>query len=399
MTVAVEAHRDVLDRHRLADDRVVHRAPHDLARCGGRLARSCHVDSRRPSGRPGPARPGSAGCSAASGPARPCCGSSPARSGWERRPGPPAAGRRRRGRRAPTTTRAAAGGARARRARGRCGARPARPASAPLRPSGGRRHRHRHRRRAPAGPREPAGDGRPGARSTPTAASRARRSSARSATWSRRWASDAVVSGTPRAAKRASSGSAGYCSPAGLRHPADESSAAMPVAAAASAMRSHHSPGAVGTAPGHLDQVGVGEHVAGSGGRQLLHGLGVGVPAVVDRRGPTTRPSRRVVEVVEAPGPHPVHRAEQHVERVAGEQVGHLVHPARGSSRPRAPARPAGPARLASSDGLHVGVEIGPGVEVPVAGHRGAQRGRRLVVLPEPAEHARRPGRTGRGAR
>ena len=53
-----------------------------------------------------------------------------------------------------------------------------------------------------------------------------------------------MVKGTPRAANRSSSARAGYCSATGLRHPAEESSAAMPEDAAASAMRSHHSAGA-----------------------------------------------------------------------------------------------------------------------------------------------------------
>ena len=74
-----------------------------------------------------------------------------------------------------------------------------------------------------------------------------RAAAARSATCSWRWASEAVVNGTPRAANRSRSGSAGYCSPTGLRQPAEESSAAMPDDAAASAMRSHHSAGASGT--------------------------------------------------------------------------------------------------------------------------------------------------------
>ncbi len=57
------------------------------------------------------------------------------------------------------------------------------------------------------------------------------------------------MKGTPWAARRASRGSAGYCSPAGLRQPAEDSSAAMPLEAAASAMRSHHSFGLVGRRP------------------------------------------------------------------------------------------------------------------------------------------------------
>ena len=60
------------------------------------------------------------------------------------------------------------------------------------------------------------------------------------------------MSGTPRATKRSSSPAAGYCSPTGLRQPADDTSAAMPEDAAASAMRSHHSEGAAGTWPATL---------------------------------------------------------------------------------------------------------------------------------------------------
>ena len=50
-----------------------------------------------------------------------------------------------------------------------------------------------------------------------------------------------------RATKRSSSPRAGYCSPTGLRQPAEVTSAAMPEATAASAIRSHHSAGASGT--------------------------------------------------------------------------------------------------------------------------------------------------------
>ena len=53
-------------------------------------------------------------------------------------------------------------------------------------------------------------------------------SSARSATSGRAWASEAVVSGTPCSTNRLSRGGAGYSSPTGFRHPAEESSAAMP---------------------------------------------------------------------------------------------------------------------------------------------------------------------------
>ena len=69
---------------------------------------------------------------------------------------------------------------------------------------------------------------------------------------SRRWASEAVVSGTPRSTKRSRSPADGYCSPTGLRQPAEDTSAAIPEAAAASARRSHHSPGASGTCPATL---------------------------------------------------------------------------------------------------------------------------------------------------
>ena len=86
----------------------------------------------------------------------------------------------------------------------------------------------------------------------PAAPSTARRSSARSATCSSRCASDAVVSGTARATNRSSSPAAGYCSAIGARKPADDTSAAMPDAAAASAIRSHHSAGAAGTWPAIL---------------------------------------------------------------------------------------------------------------------------------------------------
>lgn len=149
----------------------------------------------------------------------------------------------------------------------------------------------------------------------------------RSATWSRRWASEAVVNGTPWAAKRARRGSAGYCSAAGFRQPAEESSAAVPLVLAASANRSHHSR-AVGTAAGHLDEVGVGQHVTGTRGRELLDRFGVGVPAGVDGPGGPLGHRRPVVEIVEPPRAEPVDRADEDIERVAGQQLGDLVHPA-----------------------------------------------------------------------
>ena len=251
---------------------------------------------------------------------------------------PAAGGRRRTGRPAPPTTRAAAGGARARRRRGRCAVgqlgrggvtagparRPGRSRRRPLRPAPGVA-------RGPGGPCGPGGAGSPGAgRPRPRPAGPGR-SSARSATWPRRWASEAVVKGTPRAAKRASRGSA----PGTARPPACASrprTARPPCRRrpAASAMRSHHSVGAVGPAAGHLDEVGVGQHVAGPGGRQLLDGRGVGVPAAsTDARRPLGHRDR-VAQVVEAPRPDPVDRAEEHVEGVAGRAAS-----ATSSIRPR----------------------------------------------------------------
>ncbi len=73
-----------------------------------------------------------------------------------------------------------------------------------------------------------------------------------SATCSRRCASDAVVKGTPAAAKRSKRGGAGYTSPTGFLSPADEHSAAIPDLAAASASRSKHSSGAADLKPATL---------------------------------------------------------------------------------------------------------------------------------------------------
>ena len=112
-----------------------------------------------------------------------------------------------------------------------------------------------------------------------------------------------------------------------------------PTATAASAIRSHHSAGASGHAAGHLDQVGVGQHVARARGRQLLHGRGVRVPAGVDLARRPLGHRHRVVEVVEAPasrasGPSPAAR------RRGSRRAGRPRRPCGpGSSRPRGRSR------------------------------------------------------------
>src|SRR4051812_3673573 len=77
----------------------------------------------------------------------------------------------------------------------------------------------------------------------------ARRSADRAATRLKPWASDAVVAGTPALRNRESNAGAGYASSTGLNQPADDTSAAMPDDAAASAMRSYHSSGTAGRRP------------------------------------------------------------------------------------------------------------------------------------------------------
>ncbi len=134
-----------------------------------------------------------------------------------------------------------------------------------------------------------------------------------------------------------------------------------------------------------LDEVGVRQHVARARRGQLLHGTGIGLPAGVDL---TRRPLRRrgrVVEVVEAPGADPVHGPEQDVEGIAGEQTGHRVHPALvevdlETDDDRQPCL------LGLERARHVGVEVGSGVELPVARHGLGQRGRRTRVVPETAQ-------------
>ena len=73
----------------------------------------------------------------------------------------------------------------------------------------------------------------------------------------------------------------------------------------------------------------MGQDVAGPRCRQLLERPRVLLPAVVDLAGRPLVHLQRDVDVVEAPGAQPVHRAQQHVEGVAGQQRRHLVHPAR----------------------------------------------------------------------
>ena len=78
-------------------------------------------------------------------------------------------------------------------------------------------------------------------------------------------------------------------------------------------------------------------------------------------------------------------RSEQHVEGVAGEEAGDVVHPV-----PVVVDLEAEHHRQPSAlppDHLDVGVEIGPGVVVPVGGHPGAEPARR-VVLPETASRS-----------
>ena len=213
--------------HRLADDRVVDLAPDDLA-----LVERLGAQRQADSFTVWPTRSCSTRVGRLFGPhlaqdhqLRLVAGVPVRGAEWRPPPAPRASGRRTRGRPGPTTSRAAAGGARARRARGRCAGRPARPgwprSPTPRSPRAGRRPPGR-----PKGTEWPWRRRKACSASTPTESSSARRSPARSATWSRRWASEAVVKGTPWAARRASSGSAGYCSPTGLRQPAEETSAA-----------------------------------------------------------------------------------------------------------------------------------------------------------------------------
>ncbi len=135
--------------------------------------------------------------------------------------------------------------------------------------------------------------------------------------------------------------------------------------------------------PGHLDQVGVGEDITGPRGSQLLHGPGVLVPHRVDVAHVPLRHDQGVVEDVEAPRPQPVHRPQQHVEGVAGQQPGHLIHPVLVVVDLEAQdhREALGLDRL---DHLHVGVEVHPGVVVPVGGHAGPQ-GLAGEVVPEPS--------------
>ena len=218
-------------------------------------------------------------------------------------------------------------------------------------------HRHRVRR---------AGPGSPQRRRRPTAASTARRSSARSATWSSRWASEAVVRGTPRATKRSSSRwrrvlLAHRLAPAGRGELGRHARRRRRLGDAVPPLGRR-----VGDVAGHLDQVGVGEHVARARGGQLLDGRRCRRPSRRRPRAPTTRAietgSSRSSKRHAA---DPVHRAEQDVEGVAGEQAGHLVHAALGSSRPRARCTTGQPGLLGLQRALDVGVEVGRGVERP----------------------------------
>ena len=193
------------------------------------------------------------------------------------------------------------------------------------------------------------------------------------------------MSGTPRATKRSSRPRAGYCSPTGLRQPAEESSAAMPDDAAASAMRSHHSAGASGTWPATLIRSGWASTSQLPRRRQLLQGRGVGLPAGVDVAGRPLGHRHRVVEVVEAPAADPVHRAQQDVEGVAGQQVGHRVHPVLVVVDLEADDD-GQPGLLGLQGALDVGVEVGGGVELPVVGHGLGQRRGHPLVVPEAAQ-------------
>ncbi len=92
----------------------------------------------------------------------------------------------------------------------------------------------------------------------------------------------------------------------------------------------------------------------------------------------------RVAQHVEPPGPEPVDRAEQDVEGVAGEQVGHVVHPVLVVVDLEA-EHDGQAGGLDRFDHLDVVVEVDPGVVVPVGGHAGTQRLAGQVV-PEAAE-------------
>ena len=180
-----------------------------------------------------------------------------------------------------------------------------------------------------------------------------------------RWASDAVVSGTPRGPPGARAGRAGYCSATGLRQPAEDTSAAMPRGPAASAIRSQHSAGAAGTCPATLTRSGWASTSHTPRRRQLLHGRACTRPTRCRPHAPTTRPwtPRRRGRRSATPRPSAPSPAAR-----------------RRGSRPGArPPRPSGPVvvdlepehhrepgLLGRQRHLHVGVEVGPGVVVPV---------------------------------
>src|SRR5664280_2558167 len=136
--------------------------------------------------------------------------------------------------------------------------------------------------------------------------------------------------------------------------------------------------------PGDLHQVRVGEDVTHPGGCQLLHGPGVLVPDGIDVPGVPLGQDQRIVQHVESPRAQPVHGSQQHVEGVAGQQSGHLVHAAlvEVDLQAKHDRQAFGLHRL---DDLDIGVEVHPGVVIPVGGHSRAERlaGR---VVPEPAQ-------------
>ncbi len=156
--------------------------------------------------------------------------------------------------------------------------------------------------------------------------------------------------------------------------------------------------GCVGHVAGHLDQVGMGQHVARARCGELLHRSGVRVPAVIDAPRRPLRHRHRVVEVVEAPPSDPVHRAEQHVEGIAGEQLSHAVHAALVvvHLEPDHDREPRGGCFLGAS---HVLVEVRRRMKVPIAGHGVSQRAPARARRPRSRAAVRRPGGSGRGAR
>ncbi len=144
----------------------------------------------------------------------------------------------------------------------------------------------------------------------------------------------------------------------------------------------------------HLGEIRVGEDVGGPGGGELLDGGDIPIPHHLDVSALPLLVDDGVAHLVEAPGPEPVHRAEQQIEGPPGKELGHVAHAPRVVvDLESEPDGDRGAIGGRAQHGADVLLEVTGGVLRPVGGGLGPEQavgigvppsGQEPVCLPEP---------------